>query len=1271
MRNQSEFDALKLSLASPEDINAWSHGEVLEPETINYRTLKPEKDGLFSESIFGPTKDYECYCGKYKRIRYKGVVCDKCGVEVTLARVRRERMGHIGLASPVVHTWFFRRSPNILSLILDIAPKSLERVIYFVDYLVTELDDQKREEVLAGLEERLELRKKEIEEGTNARIAEITQKRDQKVEGIKGKGKGSISESDELKIQDIENNARREILVVRQEMVAQLDELNSSSGEIQKLIKGISRHTVVSEVDLAQLEFWGIYDMEVTGTDVMVGGFMRLEMGAEALLKVLQQMDLEEEIKGLEKDAESHSKVRRQKTLRRVRILKGLFESKTRPEWIILTTLPVIPPELRPMVQLPGGRFATSDLNDLYRRVINRNNRLKELIHLGAPEIILQNEKRMLQEAIDALIEGSRTKNVRLRKKYRSLSDMLSGKQGRFRQNLLGKRVDYSGRSVIVVGPSLTLDQVGLPKEMALELFKPFVLRELILRGYAPNLKSAKNVLEDRGDEVWDILEEVTKEHPVLLNRAPTLHRQNIQAFFPVLIEGRAIQMHPAVMAAFAGDFDGDQMAVHVPLSQKAIDEARNRMMVRQNLLKLADSAPIVDMKIEFTLGLYYLTAFLPDRKGEGHTFYRAEDAIAALQRGLIDYQAPLYVHINGEKIETSVGRILFNEILPEELRFLNETIDRSAMRKLISLCLEQVGEDATVRLIDNLKDLGKQHSTWPGISISVFDFQVPEEKEELIQEAYKRLEEVDKNYQRGLTTERERYRQTIGIWEEIQGKITDIAVERMDPYSPVAIIIKSKGSKANPDTLRQVEAMRGMMTDSAGRILETPIKSSVIEGSSSFEGFLGAIGGRKGLIDTALLTASAGYLTRRLVDVAHDMLITTEDCGTKQHIVVKEAKDVDDWPLFERIMGRVAAETIKHPETAEVLVKKNTLIDRSTARAILDAGVGEIPVFSLLTCESTVGVCAKCYGSDPGTQRMVEMGTAVGIVAAQSIGEPGTQLTLRTFHVSGAAQKGEIITQGLPRAEELLETRTPKQLGILSDLSGKVSVQEGDDGYVVTVAATEKIDGKEVKEEREYHVPSTMELAVEDGQFVEAGERISSGNLDLDEVLELKGLLAAQMYLLKEVQRVYKNQGVVIHDKHIELIIRKMSARVRITEPGSSAYMSGEFVSIIDVNEENEKIKAAGGKPIQFKRTLLGISRASLLTDSWLSAASFVQTTNVLAQTAINMRPQFDRLLGLKENVIIGRLIPTKDSILEEQELEAAMEAEEQSEHNEPATSN
>ncbi|MCA9389963.1 DNA-directed RNA polymerase subunit beta' [candidate division WWE3 bacterium] len=1249
MKGNTDFDALKLNLASPDDIMSWSYGEVLEPETINYRTLKPEKDGLFSESIFGPTKDYECYCGKYKRIRYKGVVCDKCGVEVTLSRVRRERMGHITLSSPVVHTWYFRRSPNILSLVLDVAPKSLERVIYFVDYLVIDVNQEKKQEVLDNLEERMETRKKEVEEETNTRIAEISGERDQKIETIKSESK-KLTEAGELKIQDIENDARRSILLIRQEMVAQHDELEDSFSDIKKLIKGLEPRTVVSEVDLAQLEFWGIYDPFAVDNTDDVGGFMTIRMGAEAVLETLKNMDMDAEIAQLEKDGETNSKVRKKKIIRRIRALRGFQEARIKPDWMIFTTLPVIPPELRPMVQLPGGRFATSDLNDLYRRVINRNNRLKELIQLGAPEIILQNEKRMLQEAVDSLIEGSRSKNTRARKKYRSLSDMLSGKQGRFRQNLLGKRVDYSGRSVIVVGPSLTLDQVGLPKEMALELFKPFVLRELIMRGYAPNLKSAKNVLEDRGDEVWDILEEVTHEHPVLLNRAPTLHRQNIQAFFPILIEGRAIQMHPAVMAGFAGDFDGDQMAVHVPLSQPAIEEARERMMARQNLLKLADSAPIVDMKIEFTLGLYYLTAILPDRKGEGAVFYQPEDAIAALQRGLISHQAQIYVYINGEKLETSVGRILFNNILPEQLRFMNQTIDRSAMRKVVATCATEVGINETVLLIDSLKDLGKEHSTWPGISFSVFDFEVPDQKERLIQEAYKKLEEVDKNYQRGLTTERERYRQTINVWEEVQSEITDIAVDRMDPYNPVGMIIKSKGSKANPDTLRQIEAMRGMMTDSAGRILETPIKSSVIEGSTSFEGFLGAIGGRKGLIDTALLTASAGYLTRRLVDVAHDILIREDDCGTKQHIVIKEVSDVEDWPMAERILGRVTADTVKNPETGDIIARKNTLITREIVSDIVEAGVAEVPVFSLLTCESEQGVCAKCYGADPGTTEQVELGSAVGIMAAQSIGEPGTQLTLRTFHVSGAAQKGEIITQGLPRAEELLETRTPKQAGILADLSGKVTVEEADDEYTVTISATEEIDGKKVEEERIYKVPTTMDLAVQDGQVIEAGERISSGSLDLDEVLDLKGLLAAQMYLLKEVQRVYKNQGVVIHDKHIELIIRKMSAKVRVVDPGSTDFMPGEYVLTADVEEANAKVKENDGTEATFKQVLLGISRASLLTESWLSAASFVQTTNVLAQTAVNMRPQIDYLQGLKENVIIGKLIPTKESLLAEE---------------------
>lgn len=1247
MKSYNDFNALKISLASPEEIKAWSFGEVLEPETINYRTLKPEKDGLFSESIFGPTKDYECYCGKYKRVRYKGVVCDKCGVEVTLSRVRRERMGHIGLASPAVHTWFFRRSPNVLSLILDVAPKSLERVIYFVDYLAISLDEKKKQEVLDSLEERFEERKKELEEAVNEEVARLSGKKDEKVSSLRGDKAEKLSESDEMKIQDVENTTRREILVTRQEYVEQLEELDQSFSGIKKLIQGITRSSVVTEVDLAQLEFWGIYDPFASVDTVNVGGFVDLKMGAEAVYEALNAIDIDKEISSLEKIAEdTSSKVRRQKVIRRLRALRGFSEAKIRPEWMVLTVLPVIPPELRPMVQLPGGRFATSDLNDLYRRVINRNNRLKELIHLGAPQIILQNEKRMLQEAVDSLIEGSRNKNTRARKQYRSLSDMLSGKQGRFRQNLLGKRVDYSGRSVIVVGPNLRLDQVGIPKEMALELFKPFVLREIIMKGYAPNLKSAKNVLEDRGDEVWDILEEVTINHPVLLNRAPTLHKQNIQAFYPVLIEGRAIRLHPAVTNGYNADFDGDQMAVHVPLSQQAIEEAQNYMLAGKNLFKLADTVPIVDMKLEITLGLFYLTEVFEGEDGEGSRFYRKEDAITALQKGAISYQAKIQVYLNGEWVETTAGRILFNEIIPVGLGYINEPITRGSMRKIVSRCMEEIGMDETIALIDDLKRLGKEHSTWPGISFSVFDFEVPEQKEALIQEAYAKLEEIDKNYQRGLTTERERYRQTITIWEEVQGRITDFAVDRLDPVSPIGMIIRSKGSKANPDTLRQVEAMRGMMTDSAGRILETPIKTSVIEGSSSFEGFLGAIGGRKGLIDTALLTAGAGYLTRRLVDVAHDVLVTTDDCGTNDHIVIREVHDVDDWPVRERIFGRTLAQTLKHPKTDDVIGKKGSYIDRELADEIVAAGITEVPVFSLLTCALRDGVCAKCYGADTGNQQPVTVGTAVGIIAAQSIGEPGTQLTLRTFHVSGAAQKGEIITQGLPRAEELMETRTPKQAAVLSDISGKVSVIEEGDDYLVTITAIEKIDGKNVKDEREYRIPNTMELSVKDGDVVEAGDRLTVGSLDLEDVLEFKGLLTAQLYLLKEIQRVYKNQGVVIHDKHIELIIRKMSSRLKVSDPGSSDFLPGEYVTQDAYEIAQEKIKEKGGAPIQAKRTLLGISRTSLLTDSWLSAASFIQTTNVLSQAAVNWRPQIDRLKGLKENVIIGKLIPTTETM-------------------------
>ena len=1221
----TDFNALKLSLANPEEIKKWSFGEVLKPETINYRTLKPEKDGLFDERIFGPTKDFECYCGKYKRVRFKGVVCDKCGVEVTESRVRRERMAHIELAMPVVHTWYFKRSPSKLALLLDIAPKELEGIIYYSSYLVLEIDEEKRAAILEKQDAILQGKKDELNLELNTRIKQLEGNLSKKIETLKRQAKG---EGAELEIEHLKTDGKREVLRLRQETVKDEERMQVSFSEISQKIRGVKFLGILGENDLTELKFWE------------ADAFFKYSSGAKSLLSAIEKIDLVLEIKRTEKELLGKSLINRRKALIRLKILQGFKNSKVDPAWMIIKVLPVIPPDLRPMVQLPGGRFATSDLNDLYRKVINRNNRLKNLLRLGAPEIILVNEERMLQEAVDALIEGVKRPVKRARKELKSLTESLSGKQGRFRQNLLGKRVDYSGRSVIVVGPELRLDQVGLPKEMALELFKPYVLRELILNGLTPNLKSAKNILEAKGDEVWDILEKVVTGRPVLLNRAPTLHRQNIQAFYPVLIEGSAIRLHPAVCVGFNADFDGDAMSVHVVLGEKAIEEAINLMLSPRNLLKLSDGKPIIDMKNELCVGLYFLTTLDEKAKSAHRSFLSFNEAITCYQQGELDVRAPIEVFEKQKELKTSVGRILLNEILPPDLRFFNEAVSREKMRSLILQCYKNVSVEATVSLIDNLKDLGRMYGTTPGISFSVFDFSVPKEKDGLLKEAETGLEKIESNFKRGLLTDRERYSQIVALWQETTAKIGEIVQEGIDPLSMVGLIVGSKASRANRETLGQMGGMRGLMVDSKGRIKETPIRTAEIEGATPFEGFLAALGGRKGLIDTALLTADAGYLTRRLVDVGHDVLVRETDCKTKEGILIAEDQSVDDWTLRERIVGRVCSQEVSSPHKKdEAIVARNEVITEEKADLLIKAGVKAVKIRSLLTCQTKYGVCSHCYGYDMAKKSLVELGTAVGVIAAQSIGEPGTQLTLRTFHAGGIAKKE--ITQGLPRVEELLEARIPKEPAILTELSGTVEISEEEDFYKVKVMAEELVEGKKIKEERLYQIPRALELKVKNGDLVGAGDTLTSGNLDLAEISKFKGLLFAQQYLLKEVQSVYKGQGVTINDKHLEIVLRKMASRVKITKVGDSAFRIGEMIDINRLATENEKLQKNDKTGASGVCILAGITRSSLNTDSWLSAASFIETANVLSAAAIDARPQVDKLLGLKENVIIGRLIP------------------------------
>lgn len=1285
MFKNTDFDALKLTLASPEEIRSWSYGEVVKPETINYRTLKPEKDGLFDEKIFGPTRDYECYCGKYKRVRYKGVVCDKCGVEVTQSRVRRERLGHINLASPAVHTWFFRRNPNTLAYLLDIPAQSLEAVIYFASFLTIEIDEEKRQAALEKLAKAYTDKEKELTHETDQRTQELKKELENQISRLQKEKKG---EGIEIKIEELKEEYKKQVLFLREKLAANLEEVRSSLERVVSLVRETKVNSVLGETEYAQLEFWEITD------------FLKVGMGAEVLQQALLKLDLEKELQKLKKQIHGTSQQKRTRAIKRFKIVQGFLEAKINPTWMILQVLPVIPPELRPMVQLPGGRFATSDLNDLYRRVINRNNRLKNLLRLGAPEIILQNEKRMLQEGADALIEGTRRAagRRRFKKELRSLSEMLRGKQGRFRQNLLGKRVDYSGRSVIVVGPELKMDQVGIPKEMALELFKPFVLHLLIMEGFAPNLKSAKNVLSAQSDEVWDILERVTLNHPVLMVRQPTLHRQNIQAFYPVLIEGSAIKLHPAVCSGYNADFDGDQMGVFVPLSLKARAEAKEEMLSPLNMLKLADGRPLVTIKYEVAIGLYYLT--LADEIKPNQSlirFFDPQNAVSAYQNDQIGLRTPIITNINHQETTTTPGRIIFNKIVPEKLRFVNEPLNLAKLNQLIDNCFNLYGVSQTRAFVDNYKNLGREFCTLFGISFSAFDFEVPAKREEYFLKVQEELNKIESNYKRGLTTPRERHNQITNAWGEVEAKLDEAAMKTLDPNSVVGVIIHSGASKANQDTIRQVNAMQGRRVDSRGEILETPIRTSVIEGSSPFEGFLSLLGGRKGLIDIALLTADAGYLTRRLVDVTHDILIREEDCQTEQFLTIDLGEGLSLNDLKQRLFGRTTAAKLKD-QAGEVIFQANELIREEHLAKILSNKITQVSVRSPLTCQTRFGICSLCYGADQATRQKIKLGTAVGVIAAQAIGEPGTQLTLHSKHRFGAAKKE--ITQGLPRVEELFETRTPKQPALTAELSGEVLIETNEDETSIIIRAVESVpyeylltdeailqveDGQKIKkggllftsiqegevsapeagvvqlekgkltllskieEERRYSITPTTILKVKSGDYVVAGDPLTEGSLDLEEILKTKGILKAQTYLLQEIQAVYQSQGVTIHNKHFEVIIRKMSEKVQVRDNGDSNFLPGDYVDHLKFAQTNKQLRQEGKRLARGKRALLGISRASLLTDSWLSAASFEETSNVLAGTAVNQRPQIDHLLGLKENVIIGKLIPTGEEKMEE----------------------
>ena len=1222
--NIIDFSGLKVILASPEDIKVWSHGEVTKPETINYRTLKPEKDGLFDERIFGPTKDWECYCGKYKRIRYRGIVCDKCGVEVTQSKVRRERMGHIGLVAPVAHVWFFKGAPSRLSLLLDISPRALEEVIYFAQYLVTKVDEEKKKKVLAQLVESGKTRFEEVD----ARLKEEKAKKHE----ISAKEKESVktrvsgAEAKDLAVSELTLKEKQELTAMDDHAEKEKEKIKEIVDSLISIVKAIKPlHTLTEDEYLRLFEYDAVECFNVG-------------MGAEAISEVIKRLDLDKLAADLREEIQNTSGQRHIKATKRLRVVDGMRRAHVNPLWIILGNLPVIPPDLRPMVQLTGGRFATSDLNDLYRRVINRNNRLKHLMDLGAPEIILRNEKRMLQEAVDSLIDVTQRPSSRaVIAPLRSLSDMLRGKQGRFRPNLLVKRADYSGRSVIVVGPELNLTQCGIPKEMALEMFKPFVLRELIIRGIAPNVKNAKNVLERRTPEVFDILEEITKNHPVLLNRAPTLHKLGIQAFYPILIEGSAIRIHPCVCAGYNADFDGDQMAVHIPLSKESQYEAVHLMLPTHNLLKPADGSPITVPNKEMVLGCYYLTTMevageITDEKNIP-VYSDEQDLIFAYQSGKVTLRVPVRLRVAGAWITTTVGRVMFNETLPSELHYINAPVKAATVKALITKALTLYSKEEVVTLIDSIKNIGFMGATLcGGLSVSVFDCEMVPEKHTIVKDAEGKVKEVDQNYQQGLITHEEKKRLSNEIWIEVTERIADITWTRMTADNPVKMIIDSGGARASKDQLKQLSAIKGLVVDPLGKIVELPTKSNYREGLSIFEYVTSTRGSRKGLTDSALKTADAGYLTRRLVDVSHDMIIRIEDCGTSEGWEVFRREDRQA-AFAMRILGRFAAVDIVAPNSKKVLIAAGEEINEENVKLLDEHAVEMALVRSPISCQAPVGMCAKCYGRDFATNAHVQLGTPVGVIAAQSIGEPGTQLTMRVRHAGGIV--GLDVTQGLPRVEELFESRTPRVLSPLSEIAGKVEVTETEEGYQVRVRNT----AMKPPEEREYVIPLTSELKISDGDLVAAGDQLSTGYLDLKEVLQVRGLRGAQKYLITEIQRVYESQGIMIHDKHFEVIVRKMSDKVRIDSSGDTTLLPGELVDRTRFQEENARVLAEGGEPSTAQIIMLGITRASLFTESWLSAASFQETTTVLTDAALSGKE--DKLLGLKENVIIGRLIP------------------------------
>ena len=1218
------FDELRIGLASAENIRLWSHGEVKKPETINYRTLKPERDGLFCEKIFGPTRDWECYCGKYKRVRFKGIVCERCGVEVTRSKVRRERMGHIELAAPVTHIWYFKGVPSRLGYLLDLAPKDLEKVIYFAAYMITSVDDAARREDLPSLEARLN------EDRNN-----LIKKRDADVDARLKKMEADLAE---LEAEGAKADIKRKVRESGEREVTQIRKREDA--KIDRLVKVFDRFRTLKVQDLEGDE------MLYREMRDRFGRYFKGGMGAAAIKARLETFDLEAEAVKLKDIIINGKGQKKTRALKRLKVVNAFLNTTNHPAAMVLDAVPVIPPDLRPMVQLDGGRFATSDLNDLYRRVINRNNRLKRLLDLGAPEIIVNNEKRMLQESVDALFDnGRRGRPVTGpgNRPLKSLSDMLKGKQGRFRQNLLGKRVDYSGRSVIVVGPQLKLHQCGLPKQMALELFKPFVMKRLVDLNHAQNIKSAKRMVERQRSVVWDVLEEVITEHPVLLNRAPTLHRLGIQAFEPQLIEGKAIQIHPLVCTAFNADFDGDQMAVHVPLSAEAQAEARVLMLSTNNILSPANGRPITSPTQDMVLGLYSLTRDDAAGVGAGRAFGSLAEAIMAFDRNELALQANVKIRLenvvtemggesSSKTIETTLGRALFNETLPANYPFVNEEVKKSKLGEVINDLAERYSKVQVAATLDALKEAGFRWATRSGVTISFADVVAPAAKAGLLAEAEEKADKIQKQYDRGLIADSERRQELIEVWTDTTNKVAEAMQENFPTTNPVWMMVNS-GARGNMLQIRQIAGMRGLVANPKGEIIPRPIKSNFREGLSVLEYFISTHGARKGLADTALRTADSGYLTRRLVDVSQDVIIREEDCGTDRGItkVIRKADGSAEDFLDTTIASRCLAEDVS--AGGKTLFEAGQDIGILDIDAMVAAGVDEIKVRSVLTCDSRFGTCARCYGRSLATSKLVDIGEAVGIIAAQSIGEPGTQLTMRTFHTGGAASDGGDITHGLPRVVELFEARTPKGVSPISAATGRVRIDESDKAKKVIVIPD---DGSE---ELEYPVSKRAKLVVEDGQTVTAGDLILVGKPDPKEVLRIRGPRQVQIHLTDEVQEVYRSQGVSIHDKHIEVIVRQMLKRVIIVEQAESTFLTGELVERSAYENDNRRLVAEGGKPASARPELMGITKASLATESWLSAASFQETTRVLTDAAINGKR--DPLLGLKENVIIGKLIP------------------------------